>query len=58
MVDIAFVGSLGRDLEQVTNLNAVPYGATFKASSQNLYLYNNTIPAVQPDLPRLTPRQV
>ena len=52
VVDVAFVGSLGRNLEQVTNLNAVPYGATFKASSQNLYLYsNNTIPAVQPNLP-------
>jgi hypothetical protein len=51
VVDVAFVGSLGRNLEQVINLNAVPYGATFKASSQNPFLYNNVIPAVQPGLP-------
>jgi hypothetical protein len=51
VVDIAYVGSLGRNLEQVINVNAVPYGATFKASSQNLFLYNNAIPAVQSGLP-------
>jgi hypothetical protein len=51
VVDIAYVGSLGRNLTQVTDLNAVPYGSTFKASSQNPYLFNNAIPAVQPNLP-------
>ncbi len=51
VVDIAYVGSLGRNLEQVINLNAVPYGATFKAGSQNLFLYNNSIPSVQSALP-------
>jgi hypothetical protein len=51
VVDVAYVGSLGRNLEQVINLNAVPYGATFKASSQSLFSYNNSIPAVQPGLP-------
>jgi hypothetical protein len=51
VVDIAYVGSLGRDLEQVINLNAVPYGATFKASSQDPTKYTNGIvPAVQPGL--------
>ena len=51
VLDVAYVGSLGRDLEQVINLNAVPYGATFKASSQNLASYGNVIPAVQSGLP-------
>lgn len=51
VVDIAFVGSLGRDLTQVTNLNAVPYLSTFQRSAQNLYLYNNNVPAVQANLP-------
>ena len=31
VLDVAYVGSLGRNLEQVVNLNAVPYGATFQA---------------------------
>jgi hypothetical protein len=51
VVDVAFVGSLGRNLEQVINVNAVPYGATFLPSSQNLYLYSNVIPKVQSGLP-------
>ena len=52
VLDVAYVGSLGRDLEQVINLNAVPYGATFKASSQDLADYtNNVVPAVQSGLP-------
>ncbi len=52
VLDVAYVGSLGRDLEQVINLNAVPYGATFKAASQDLADYaNNVIPGVQPNLP-------
>ena len=51
VVDIAYVGSLGRNLEQVINLNAVPYGATFLRSSQNPSLYSNSIPTVQSGLP-------
>ena len=52
VVDVAYVGSLGRDLEQVINLNAVPYGATFRASSQDPSKYaNGVVPAVQPGLP-------
>jgi len=51
VVDIAYVGSLGRNLEQVINLNAVPYGATFLRSSQNPSLYSNNIPTVQSGLP-------
>ena len=52
VVDVAYVGSLGRNLEQVINLNAVPYGATFKASSQDPSKYaNGVVPAVQPSLP-------
>jgi hypothetical protein len=52
VVDVAYVGSLGRDLEQVVNLNAVPYGATFKASSQDPSKFaNGIVPAVQPGLP-------
>ena len=52
VVDVSYVGSLGRDLEQVVNLNAIPYGATFKASSQDPTKYTNgVVPAVQPSLP-------
>jgi hypothetical protein len=52
VVDVAYVGSLGRDLEQVININAVPYGATFKASAQDPTKYSNgVVPAVQPGLP-------
>ena len=52
VVDAAFVGSLGRDLLQQINLNAVPYGATFKASSQDPSKFaGGVVPAVQPNLP-------
>jgi hypothetical protein len=52
VVDVAYVGSLGRDLEEVDNVNAVPYGATFKAGSQDLADYpNNVVPGVQTGLP-------
>lgn len=52
VLDVAYVGSLGRDLQQVINLNAVPYGATFKASAQDPTKYaNGVVPAVQPGLP-------
>ena len=52
VVDVAYVGSLGRDLEQVINLNSVPYGATFKPGSQDPSKYaNGAVPAVQPGLP-------
>jgi hypothetical protein len=52
VVDAAYVGSLGRDLTEVINLNAVPYGATFKASSQDPSKYTGgVVPAVQPGLP-------
>ena len=52
VVDVSYVGSLGRNLQQVINLNAVPYGATFKASSQDPTKYTNgVVPAVQPGLP-------
>jgi hypothetical protein len=42
---------LGRNLEQVINLNAVPYGATFQAYAQDPSKYNNAVPPVQPGLP-------
>src|SRR5208283_3750260 len=52
VVDVAYVGSLGRNLEQVINLNAVPYGATFQASAQDPTKYaNGIVPSVQPGLP-------
>ena len=51
VLDIAYVGSLGRNLEQVVNLNAVPYGATFQAYAQDPSKYNNAVPSVQPGLP-------
>ena len=53
VLDVSYVGSLGRNLQQVINLNAVPYGATFKASSQDPTKYTNgVVPAVQPGLQR------
>jgi hypothetical protein len=52
VVDASFVGSLGRDLTQVINLNAVPYGATFKAGSQDPSKFaGGVVPSVQPSLP-------
>jgi hypothetical protein len=51
VLDVAYVGSLGRNLEQVINLNAVPYGATFLAKNQALSNFTNVIPSVQPGLP-------
>jgi hypothetical protein len=51
VLDVAYVGSLGRNLEQVINLNAVPYGATFQAYAQDPSKYNNVVPSVQPGLP-------
>jgi hypothetical protein len=52
VVDAAYVGSLGRDLNQVTDLNAVPFGATFLAKSQDPSKFSNgVVPSVQPGLP-------
>jgi hypothetical protein len=52
VLDVAYVGSLGRNLEQVINLNAVPYGATFQAGAQDPTKYTNgVVPSVQPGLP-------
>jgi hypothetical protein len=51
VLDVAYVGSLGRNLEQVINLNAVPYGATFLAKNQDISKFSNVIPSVQPGLP-------
>ena len=53
MLDTAYVGSLGRHLQDNRNLNPVPYGATFLpqnqdptlvASSPNALLGNNALP--------------
>jgi hypothetical protein len=52
VLDVAYVGSLGRNLEQVINLNAVPYGATFLAKYQDPSKFTNgVVPSVQPGLP-------
>jgi hypothetical protein len=52
VVDVSYVGSLGRDLEQVVNLNAVRYGSTFQTQFQDPTKYaNGIVPAVQPSLP-------
>jgi hypothetical protein len=46
------VGSQSRHLPRRTNLNAVPYGTTFKASSQDPTRFaGGVIPAVEPGLP-------
>ncbi len=52
VVDVSFVGSQSRHLPRRTNLNAIPYGTTFKASSQDPTRFaGGVIPAVEPGLP-------
>jgi hypothetical protein len=52
VVDVSFVGSQSRHLPRRTNLNAIPYGATFKASAQDPTRFaGGVIPATEPGLP-------
>jgi outer membrane receptor protein involved in Fe transport len=52
VVDVSFVGSQSRHLPRRLNLNAIPYGTTFRASSQDPTRFaNGAIPATEPNLP-------
>jgi hypothetical protein len=51
-VDVSFVGSQSRHLRRRSNLNAIPYGLTFKASAQDPTKFaGGVIPATEPGLP-------
>jgi hypothetical protein len=54
VVDVSYVGSQSRNLARKTNLNALPYGATFKSSAQDPTKYaGGVIPSVEPGLPTI-----
>lgn len=53
-LDVAYVGTLGRHLVTVRDLNAVPFGTTFTAAAQDPALFPGSpavVPAVEPNLP-------
>ncbi len=52
VVDVAYVGTLGRHLVRQSNLNAISYGTTFTRAGQDPTLYaGGVVPAVQAGLP-------
>jgi hypothetical protein len=52
VLDVAYVGTLGRNLLAIENINSVPYLTTFQSSAQDPTKYaNGVIPAVEPNLP-------
>ena len=52
VVDVAYVGMQSRHLPRRRNLNAIPYGTTFLAGSQDPTRYaGGNIPATEPNLP-------
>lgn len=52
MVDISYVGTLGRHLARVSDPNALPYGTTFTRAAQDSTAYaGGVVPTVQPGLP-------
>ena len=51
VVDIAYVGSSSRHNPRRVNLNALPYGTTFKAAAQDPSKTNGAVPAVEAGLP-------
>jgi len=50
-VDVAYVGSQSRHNPRRVNLNVLPFGTTFKASSQDPTRTGGVVPAVEPGLP-------
>jgi hypothetical protein len=52
LVDIAYVGSLGRHLVQAVNVNGLPYLTTFQREAQDpsLYTPSGVVPNVEPGL--------
>jgi Carboxypeptidase regulatory-like domain/TonB-dependent Receptor Plug Domain len=54
VVDISYVGSQSRNLARKTNLNALPYGVTFKSGAQDPTKYaGGVIPSSEPGLPSI-----
>jgi hypothetical protein len=52
VIDVAYVGTQSRHLPRTSNLNAIPYGTTFKAPAQDPTRFaNGVIPATEPGLP-------
>ncbi|MGH9837898.1 MAG: carboxypeptidase regulatory-like domain-containing protein [Blastocatellia bacterium] len=51
VLDVAYVGTLGRHFAQARNLNAVPYGRTFEPGSQdNTRFAGGVLPGEEPGL--------
>ena len=54
IVDVAYVGTLGRHLVQQTNINGLPYGTMFQRWAQDPSQYTNSVvPNVEPSLPAI-----
>jgi len=52
LFDVAFVGSQSRHLLQRVNLNAIPYGATYRRENQDPSRFaGGVVPVVEPGLP-------
>ena len=52
VLDIGYVGTLGRHLGRQRNINAVPYQATFQRAAQDPTRFaGGVVPAVEPGLP-------
>jgi hypothetical protein len=54
VVDVAYVGTLGRHLTQSIILNQVPYNTTFQRAAQDPSMYaGGVVPAVEPGIPAI-----
>jgi len=52
VIDVSYVGTQSRHLPRRLNLNAIPYGTTFKAAAQDPTRFSGgVIPAAEPGLP-------
>ena len=52
VLDVAYVGTMGRHLVRQVNLNSIAYNTTFSRAAQDPTLYaGGTVPPVQPSLP-------
>ena len=51
-LDLAYVGTMGRHLVTVRDINAIPYGTTLTAAAQNPANFaGGVVPSVEPNLP-------
>jgi hypothetical protein len=51
MLDVAYVGTLGRHLVTSRDINAIPYGYAFTQAAQDPACFGGTVPSVEPNLP-------